>query len=75
MEKVEVYADQDLFEHVWLNLITNAIRYADENGSIVIELKKIGNQLTVCIKDSGKGIPEAAIPHLFERFYKVDKAR
>ncbi len=75
LESSEVLADQDLFEQVWLNLITNAIRYTDDQGTIEIHLQKRSNELIVSIKDTGKGIPEEAIPHLFERFYKVDKAR
>ncbi|MDE5414556.1 sensor histidine kinase [Alkalihalobacterium chitinilyticum] len=75
LESHHVFADQDLFEQVWLNLITNAIRYTDENGMIEISLKEQANELIVSIKDTGKGIPKEAVPHLFERFYKVDKAR
>ncbi|OLO36377.1 hypothetical protein BTR23_15700 [Alkalihalophilus pseudofirmus] len=75
LKSLEIYADQDLFEQVWLNLITNAIRYSYENGIVDIELKGNKDEVIVSIKDKGKGIPEEALPHLFERFYKVDKAR
>ncbi|MBU8906672.1 sensor histidine kinase [Desertibacillus haloalkaliphilus] len=71
----EVYADQDLFEQVWLNLITNAIKYSEEDGTVEILLESDDEELNVTIKDSGKGIPEEDIPHLYERFYKVDQAR
>lgn len=75
LESLQVFADQDLFEQVWLNLITNAIKYSANNGTIDIELKQTNVGMQVSIRDFGKGIPEAAIPHLFDRFYKVDKAR
>lgn len=75
LESLEVFADQDLFEQVWQNLITNAIKYSPTNGTIQIELKQTNVGIKISIKDFGKGIPEAAIPLLFDRFYKVDKAR
>ncbi|GAE24638.1 two-component sensor histidine kinase [Halalkalibacter wakoensis JCM 9140] len=74
LESVEVYADQDLLEQVWLNLLTNAIKYSHQNESIRIEVEK-GKNIKVSIKDTGKGIPAESIPYLFDRFYKVDKAR
>ncbi|WNF35076.1 HAMP domain-containing sensor histidine kinase [Bacillaceae bacterium IKA-2] len=75
LESLEVFADQDLFEQVWLNLIINAIKYSPNNGTIDIELKQTNGGIQVSIRDFGKGIPEVAIPYLFDRFYKVDKAR
>ncbi|WP_051541335.1 sensor histidine kinase [Caldalkalibacillus mannanilyticus] len=75
LASIEVVADQDLFEQVWLNLLTNAIKYSDEEGTIGISLERQNDEIIVRVQDSGKGIPEVAIPHLFERFYKVDQAR
>ncbi|WP_332697100.1 sensor histidine kinase [Halalkalibacter lacteus] len=75
MDKLEVYADQDLLEQVWLNLITNAIKYTQHNGIIDITMNKNDNEMSVSIRDTGKGIPPKAIQNLFDRFYKVDKAR
>ena len=75
LAEVRVVADQDLLEQVWLNLITNAIKHSPPNGTIDIELKERKNEVSITIKDSGKGIPRESIPYLFDRFYKVDKAR
>ncbi len=75
LESIEVFADQDLLDQVWLNLMTNAIKYSSLNGEIEIYLSRDADEVKVTIKDTGKGIPKDAIPHLFERFYKVDKAR
>lgn len=72
---VELDADQDLLEQVWLNLMTNAIKYSAENGTILLEAKRVHGGVTVKVKDGGKGIPAEAIPHIFDRFYKVDQAR
>lgn len=71
----EVIADKDLLEQVWLNLITNAIKYSDENKSIYIYMENKLGYVVVYIKDLGKGIPKESLPYLFDRFYKVDKAR
>ena len=59
-----------LYELVY-NLMDNAIRYNKEGGSVRVETK--GRTLTV--EDTGIGIPEEHIPHIFERFYRVDKSR
>ncbi|MFS0673426.1 sensor histidine kinase [Ornithinibacillus sp. 179-J 7C1 HS] len=75
LEPVEIYADKDLMEQVWLNLITNAIKYSDENGVIEIAINIIGSKITVVVKDYGIGIPKEALPNLFARFYKVDRSR
>ncbi|KHF40593.1 hypothetical protein LQ50_08735 [Halalkalibacter okhensis] len=75
LEPIEVLADQDLLEQVWFNLLTNAIKYSPQKGAIQIELKRGDQGVTVSVKDYGKGIAEDAIPYLFDRFYKVDKAR
>ena len=58
-----------------LNLADNAIKYTPNNGYIEIELIKEGNQAVFSIKDNGIGIPEENLPHVFERFYRVDKSR
>lgn len=75
LEESNVYLDQDLFDQVWLNLLTNAIKYSDENAKIIVVLKNSQKQVEVSITDYGKGIPEEAIPKLFDRFYIVDRAR
>ncbi|GAE29843.1 sensor histidine kinase [Alkalihalobacillus hemicellulosilyticus] len=75
LEKAEIYADQDLMEQVWFNLLTNAIKYTPKNGQVSIGSEREIRGLVVRIKDTGKGIPEESIPQLFDRFYKVDKAR
>lgn len=70
-----IVADQDLLEQVWLNLITNAIKYTNNQGKIRIVLQRTSVHVEVSITDNGMGIPKEAIPYIFDRFYKVDKAR
>lgn len=70
-----VYADGLRMEQIFINLIDNAVRYT-EAGSIQIQLKRIEpNQLMVTVADTGMGISESELPHIFERFYRVEKSR
>ncbi|WP_440119154.1 sensor histidine kinase [Paenibacillus sp. QZ-Y1] len=71
----EITVDKDLFDQVWLNLISNAIKYTGPDGSIHVEIEMSSSFVKVSIRDSGQGIPEEALPHIFDRFYMVDKAR
>ncbi|MFC0524367.1 sensor histidine kinase [Pontibacillus salicampi] len=75
LESVVYYGDQDQMEQVWINLLTNAIRYSPADGTVSIVTHFVGDEVTVSIIDSGEGIPEEEQGRIFERFYKVDKAR
>ena len=55
--------------------LDNACKYSNENGDIFVSLKNMGNKCVFSVKNTGEAIPEKDIPHLFERFYRVDKAR
>ena len=58
-----------------VNILENAIRHGVPEGRINVKLNNLGSQASVEISDSGPGIPEADLPYVFERFYRVDKAR
>ena len=64
-------ADRDKIKQVLLNLTSNAIKYNRPNGSILIAGNYTDNDLAILVQDSGLGIPEESIPHLFEKFYRV----
>jgi len=64
-----------LLGRMFSNLIDNAVRYSKSGGSIEITLDKEGNHAVLIISDTGIGIPEEAIPFIFDRFYVVDKSR
>jgi len=70
-----VAADKDRIEHVFINLLDNAIKFNKERGSIRIYFQEIKGGIKIIVEDSGVGIPEKDIPRIFERFYRVDKAR
>ncbi|MEG1547735.1 MAG: ATP-binding protein [Clostridia bacterium] len=64
----------DRVEQVLVILLDNAMHYTPKGGTITIRIRS-GERLLVSVEDTGCGIPEADIPHIFERFYKVDKSR
>lgn len=70
-----VYADEDKLEQVILNILSNSIKYTPEGGEINIQADKTSDFVDIRIKDNGIGIPEKDLPRIFERFYRVDKAR
>jgi len=70
-----ILADPDLFEMAISNLLDNAVKYSQPPARIEIRLHQEGNEILLEIQDNGIGIPEGDIPHIFDRFYTVDKAR
>jgi two-component system phosphate regulon sensor histidine kinase PhoR len=70
-----VSGDEDALVRLAANLIDNAIKYNRSGGQVAVRLTESGGQATLEVEDSGIGIPAAALPRLFERFYRVDKGR
>ncbi|MEM9777501.1 MAG: HAMP domain-containing sensor histidine kinase [Chloroflexota bacterium] len=70
-----VEADSDRIKQIMLNLISNAFRYTPEGGEILIAAEQTQEGIQVSVKDSGVGINPADLPHIFDRFYRTDKAR
>jgi two-component system, OmpR family, phosphate regulon sensor histidine kinase PhoR len=70
-----INGDYDRLKHAFLNLVSNAISYTNDEQSIFITGKKKDDKIIITIKDEGIGIEEKDLPHIFERFYRVDKAR
>ncbi|SFJ71811.1 sensor histidine kinase [Thermoflavimicrobium dichotomicum] len=75
LERVEVVADQDQLNQVWLNLLGNSIKFTPEGGRIGIQLTADDLQVVVQVTDTGVGIPPEAQSRIFERFYTGDPAR
>jgi two-component system phosphate regulon sensor histidine kinase PhoR len=72
---VNIFADKNQLKRLFLNILDNAIKYTSPGGKISIDLRQLKNSADVDISDTGIGIPESELPHIFDRFYRVDKAR
>jgi two-component system, OmpR family, phosphate regulon sensor histidine kinase PhoR len=70
-----VSADREAIHQVFANLIDNALKYAATGGQIILGAHALGNVVEFYVRDFGPGIPSEHLPRLFERFYRVDKAR
>jgi len=68
-----VHVDRDMWEKIVLNLLSNAFKFTFE-GEIVVRLREDGDFVVLEVTDTGTGIPEAELPHLFERFHRVEGA-
>ncbi len=74
-EVPDIYGDKDRFKQMIINLIDNAIKYSDNGGRVKIGTKFDANKSIIWVEDNGVGISEEHKQRLFERFYRVDKAR
>jgi signal transduction histidine kinase len=70
-----ILADQDRITQVLTNLVGNALQYTPEGGQVTIQAAPHGDEVYISVADTGLGIPAEHLPHLFTRFYRVDKSR
>ena len=70
-----VLADEDRAVQVLTNLVGNALQYTPENGKVTIFAKRIDHEVQISVRDTGTGIPPEHLPHIFDRFYRVDASR
>lgn len=73
--EILAYVDADKIEQVLLNILSNAIKYTEEKGRIDVDVIERNDNVYITVRDNGIGIAEKELPRLFERFYRVDKAR
>jgi len=67
--------DDELLKRMILNLLDNAVKYTPEGGTVYVELSRRNGSAQLVVRDSGIGIPEVDLTRIFDRFYRVDKAR
>ena len=70
-----MWADPDKFAQILGNLLSNSLRYTPSGGTVKLEVRARDAMVAFMVEDDGVGIPAADLPHIFERFYRVDKSR
>ena len=76
IEEVIYNGNKDMIQHLWMNLINNSIKYNKENGKLGISLtKNSDNEIVVTISDTGIGMTEEQISHIFEKYYQAEKSK
>lgn len=70
-----VWADRDRLDQILINLVENAVRYTGRAGQVRVSAQAREDQVIAVVEDTGPGIPPEALPYIWDRFYKVDKAR
>lgn len=73
--EAEFFGSEALIHRLVLNLLDNAIKYTPRDGAITMQLGSSNGHYTICVSDTGSGIPKEARPHIFNRFYRVDRSR
>lgn len=72
---IDLFGDPDRLNQVFVNIVSNAYKYTNQNGSIIVGLKQSKDKISATIEDNGIGIPKKDIKHIFERFYRSDLSR
>lgn len=74
-EKIQIEIDKGKIQQCIINILGNAIKYTPDGGRVDVDLYRLRDNVIVRITDTGIGIPEEDLPHIFDRFHRVDKAR
>lgn len=74
-DQCNICGNEDRFKQMIINLVDNAIKYSEREDEVSIICSKLKGKCVITVKDTGVGIPREHVPRLFERFYRVDKAR
>jgi signal transduction histidine kinase len=75
LEQTVVIGDRDRLKQLLLNLVVNALQYTQAGGRVVLSLRVVEDCIHITISDNGPGIPPEELPHIFDRFYRVEKSR
>ncbi|MGD0173661.1 MAG: ATP-binding protein [Anaerolineales bacterium] len=75
LEQAVVIGDRDRLKQLLLNLVVNALQYTQSGGRVLLSLRGVDDFVHITISDNGPGIPPEELPHIFDRFYRVEKSR
>jgi len=75
LPRTRLWADKRALEKCLMNVVSNAIWHGKKHGWIRMRITQTPSHVTITVRDNGRGIPKRDLPHIFERFYRVDKAR
>jgi signal transduction histidine kinase len=75
LEQTVVVGDRDRLKQLLLNLVVNALQYTQAGGRVLLSLRVVDDFVHITISDNGPGIPPEDLPHIFDRFYRVEKSR
>lgn len=75
LDSITYYGNPDIMAHVWSNLLSNAIKFTPSGGSILVELTRQQDTVSVRFRDSGIGMDAEALSHIYEKFYQADSSR
>ena len=67
--------DGDRLAQVFTNLVDNALKFTPEGGQVMLSAEQVGDEIELSVADTGSGVPNEALPRLFDRFYQVDESR
>ena len=73
-EEYEIWANEELLRHVWINLLDNAIKFSEPGCAFRVSAAKENGTINVSVTKTGKTIPSAALPHIFDNFYQADES-
>lgn len=74
LDKVTYYGNSDLMQHVWINLLNNAIKFTPENGVITVSMKEEAERIIISVSDTGKGMSKEQILRIFNKYYQADSS-
>jgi two-component system OmpR family sensor kinase len=75
IDQIVVSGDRDRLKQVLINLVSNAINYTPRGGEVYLSLGKVGENARLIVRDTGQGISDEDLPHIFERFFRAEKSR
>lgn len=74
-DAIEINTSKKLASQVWLNLLSNAVKFTQDGGKITVIAKDVGNEISVVVSDTGCGMDEEMLQHIFNKFYQGEKSR